>query len=54
MTLDAGESADVEVVVPARELAYYDDGWRYEPGYFDVHVGFSIAATPAQGRVELI
>lgn len=52
--LDAGESAHVGIVVPARELAHYDGGWQYEPGTFDLHAGFSVADTPGHGRVELI
>ena len=54
VALDAGESTDVDIAIPVRELAYYDDGWQYEPGFFDIHAGFSVADTPAHTRVDLV
>lgn len=53
LTLEAGESRDVDIVVPARELACYDDGWQYEPGVFEIYAGFSVTDTPGRGRVRL-
>ncbi len=51
----AGESAAVEVAVPARALAHWDgDGWAWEPGRFEVHVGTSVTDTPLTGSVELL
>ncbi len=53
VTLEAGESRDVDIVVPARELAYYDDGWQHELGVFEIYAGFSVTDTPGRGRVRL-
>jgi beta-glucosidase len=51
--LDAGESGTVDVALPARALADWNDGWNYEPGRFRVHVGTSLTDTPLEGEVEL-
>lgn len=52
--LDAGETSTVTVDVPARAFANWDEGWQYEPGVFQVHVGTSVTATPLEGVVELV
>lgn len=39
VTLDAGTSETIEVPIPARAFAHYEDGWKYEAGQFQVLVG---------------
>jgi beta-glucosidase len=39
VTLDAGASKTVEVPVPARAFAHYEDGWQYEASQFQLLVG---------------
>jgi beta-glucosidase len=44
VALAAGASADVSIEVPLAELRYYDEqeqGWRFEPGVYQVLVGSS-------------
>jgi beta-glucosidase len=43
---EAGQSATVRVEVPARRLAYWDGGWRVEPGEYRLRVGPSVADLP--------
>jgi beta-glucosidase len=54
VALEAGESALVELVLPARAFANWDAGWQYEPGTFAVHVGTSVTQTPLEGSVTLV
>ena len=49
----AGETARVRLSVPARLLAYWSDGWRYEPGAYRLRAGTSAADLPATTEVEL-
>jgi beta-glucosidase len=49
----AGETASVEVSVPTRQLAYWDSGWRYEPGDYLLRVGTSAVELPLETRVHL-
>jgi beta-glucosidase len=42
VVLDAGSSATVDIEVPARAFAHYENGWQYEPGAFQVLVGRSV------------
>jgi len=49
----AGEQAQVEVVVPTRSLAYWADGWTYEPGAYRLRVGTSVVDLPLEATVEL-
>lgn len=37
-----GEGKVVEVQVRGREFAHYDNGWNYEAGAFDLHIGSSV------------
>ena len=48
--LAAGESATVDVEVPTRLLAYWDDGWTYEPGAYTLRVGTSVVDLPLRHR----
>ena len=49
----AGQAAQVTVVVPTRLLAYWQDGWRYEPGTYQLRVGTSAADLPFSATIEL-
>ena len=49
----AGKKAQVLVRVPTRLLAYWHDGWRYEPGAYQFRVGTSAADLPLAAKVEL-
>lgn len=49
----AGESARVEVSVPTRLLAYWADGWRYEPGAYRLRVGTSVVDLPLEAALTL-
>jgi beta-glucosidase len=44
--VDAGDSATVEVVVPLRAFADWQNGWHYEPGTFTLHVGTDVGSLP--------
>jgi beta-glucosidase len=41
VTLGAGESVRLEVMVPARAFAFWRDGWHIPEGNHDLEVGFS-------------
>ena len=49
----AGETAQVQISVPTRLLAYWQDGWRYEPGAYQLRVGTSAVDLPLAAKVEL-
>jgi beta-glucosidase len=49
----AGEKAQLQVSVPTRLLAYWQDGWRYEPGAYQLRVGTSAVDLPLTAKVEL-
>jgi beta-glucosidase len=49
----AGERTQVQVSVPTRLLAYWQDGWRYEPGAYQLRVGTSAVDLPLAAKVEL-
>ena len=49
----AGESASVDVEVATRLLAYWADGWTYEPGAYTLRVGTSVVDLPFDTTVEL-
>lgn len=49
----AGQTAQVQVSVPTRLLAYWQDGWRYEPGTYQLRVGTSAVDLPLTARVAL-
>ncbi len=52
--LDAGESTEVSIEVPARAFAHWQDGaWRYEPGAFTLHVGASVTDEAETAALEL-
>ena len=49
----AGQKAQVQVSVPTRLLAYWQDGWKYEPGVFQLRAGTSAVDLPMTVKVEL-
>jgi beta-glucosidase len=49
----AGAVAEVEVAVPTRLLAHWDDGWHYEPGEYRLLVGTSVVDVPHATSVRL-
>lgn len=54
--LDPGETRTVHLVVPAADLAYYDesDGWIVEPGTYDVTVGrHSLDEDALRGQLQI-
>jgi beta-glucosidase len=50
----AGEKAQVQVSVPTRLLAYWQDGWRDEPGAYRLRVGTSVVDLPLATDVTLV
>jgi beta-glucosidase len=49
----AGEKARLQIGVPTRLLAYWQDGWRYEPGGYRLRIGTSAVDLPLTAKVEL-
>ena len=49
----AGQTAQVQISVPTRLLAYWQDGWHYEPGGYQLRVGTSATDLPLAAKVEL-
>lgn len=48
-TLDAGEMASIEIALPREVFALWAEGWRVEPGRFELHVGSTLATTRLVG-----
>lgn len=46
-TLDAGETAIVSIDLPRAVFALWAEGWRVEPGVFELHVGSTLTTTQA-------
>jgi beta-glucosidase len=51
--LGAGERTSVILTVPSRLLAYWDGGWRYEEGRYNLEVGTSAVNLPFSVQVSL-
>lgn len=51
--VSAGETTRVRLGVPARLLAYWSDGWGYEPGGYLLRAGTSAADPPTAASMEL-
>jgi beta-glucosidase len=49
----AGQSTRVEVAVPTKYLAYWADGWQYEPGTFRLRVGTTAVDLPLETSVAV-
>jgi beta-glucosidase len=50
----AGQTARVEVSVPTRYLAYWADGWQYEPGAHRLRVGTTAVELPLEATLEIV
>lgn len=50
---NAGESKQVEVSIRGREFANYENGWNYEAGSFDLHIGSSVEKLEAHTAIEI-
>jgi beta-glucosidase len=51
--VQAGEKARLEIGVPTRLLAYWQDDWRYEPGGYQLRIGTSAVDLPLTAEVQL-
>jgi beta-glucosidase len=51
--LAGGESVSVQVDIPTRFLAYWEDGWQYEEGGYVLQVGTSAAELPLTAEIAL-
>jgi beta-glucosidase len=49
----AGAGATVEVAVPSRLLAHWEDGWTYEPGAYTLRIGTSAIDLPLTATVDV-
>jgi beta-glucosidase len=50
---DAGETATAVLNVPTRLLAYWDNGWTYEPGSYTLRIGTSVTELPLETTLTL-
>ncbi|MFM1984239.1 MAG: hypothetical protein RL723_674 [Actinomycetota bacterium] len=50
---NAGESKQVSVDIRGREFANYENGWNYEAGSFELHVGSSVEKLEAHTSIEI-
>jgi beta-glucosidase len=50
---NAGESKRVLVDIRGREFANYENGWNYEAGSFELHVGSSVEKLEAHTAIEI-
>lgn len=51
--LPAGASEVLTIPIAKRRLAYWDEGWVYEPGEFTLHIGSSSSELPLQTALTL-
>ena len=47
-----GAQETVELAVPARAFAHWQDGWQWEDGEFELHVGSSVVDLPLRAAVR--
>jgi beta-glucosidase len=52
VTLKPGQSRRVTVKLDDRAFAFWDGGWRIEPGLFRIHVGSSSRDIRLTGRLR--
>lgn len=50
---EAGETVSTVLNVPSRLLAYWDNGWTYEPGEYLLRTGFSVSNLPSTATMVL-
>lgn len=48
-----GEAIAATVEVPTRLLAYWDNGWTYEPGVYTLRIGTSVTDLPLQLNIRV-
>lgn len=48
-----GETVTATLEVPTRHLAYWDNGWTYEPGEYSLRIGTSVSELPITRVVRL-
>ncbi|MFX1821850.1 glycoside hydrolase family 3 C-terminal domain-containing protein [Pseudarthrobacter sp. CC4] len=48
-----GETATAALEVPTRLLAYWDNGWTYEPGTYTLRIGTSVTNVPLETALTL-
>jgi beta-glucosidase len=48
-----GETKVVEVPIRGREFANYENGWNYEAGSFDLHIGSSVEKLEVHTAIEI-
>jgi len=53
VTLAPGETADVTIALDGRSFASWDDGWRVDPGRYEIRIGSSSRAIRAKATVEI-
>ena len=51
--VEGGAAATVDITVPIRLLAHWQDGWQYEAGTFDLRVGTSVVDLPLTTSIEV-
>jgi beta-glucosidase len=51
--LGPGESAELEILVPTKLLAHWEDGWQYEPGAYTLRIGTRADVLPFGATVTL-
>jgi beta-glucosidase len=50
----AGGTVRVEIPLPARAFAYWQDGWQYEDGSYGLQVGTSVLDLPLDASIDLL
>jgi beta-glucosidase len=50
---NAGETKTVSVEIRGREFANWNDGWNFEAGTFDLHIGSSVEKLAVHSAVEI-
>jgi beta-glucosidase len=50
---EPGETITAELQLPTRLLAYWDNGWTYEPGEYTLRIGTSVTSLPLATTLEL-
>ena len=53
VTAGAGETVTATLSVPTRLLAYWDNGWQYEPGDYRLRIGTSVSKLDLDAAVTL-
>lgn len=48
-----GETATITLDLPTRLLAYWDNGWAYEPGDYTLRIGTSVTELPLETTLTL-